>query len=152
MSYKDDEELINNIDYLIYKCCGIKKILVEQDEKDFGDRMLLNFGHTLGHAVEKYFNYKVYSHGEAVGIGMAHITRKTEKLHITEEGTSKRIENVLKRFELPFNTPEMEREALENAIVLDKKSSGDSINLVLIKKIGEGFIKKIKIDELKDYI
>jgi len=152
MSYKDDEELLENIDSLIYKCCSIKKTLVEQDERDFGERMLLNFGHTLGHTVEKYFDYKLYSHGEAVGIGMLHITRKTEKLNITEEGTSKLIENVLKRFELPCVTPKMERKALESAVFLDKKSIGESINLVIIKKLGQGFIKKIKIDDLEDYI
>ena len=152
MSFKDDKELLENIDSLIYKCCSIKKSLVEKDERDFGERMLLNFGHTLGHAVEKYFDYKSYSHGEAVAIGMLHITRKTEKLKITEEGTSNLIENVLKRFELPYITPKMERKVLESATLLDKKNSGDSINLVLIKKLGEGFIKKIRIDDLEDYI
>ena len=152
MSYKNDDELLENIDSLIYKCCSIKKTLVEADERDFGERMLLNFGHTLGHAVEKYFNYKDYTHGEAVAIGMIHITRKSEKLNLTEEGTSKRIEEILKRFELPYNTPKMERENIDSAIVLDKKNSGKNINLIIIKKIGEGIIKKIRIDDLKDYI
>jgi 3-dehydroquinate synthase len=125
---------------------------VEQDEKDFGERMLLNFGHTLGHAIEKYFNYKNYTHGEAVAIGMAQITRKSEKLHITEMGTSKCIEEVLKKYELPYEVPAMDREDILNTIILDKKSSGENINLIVLKDIGEGIIRKVKINELGDYI
>lgn len=152
LNVKNKEELFNNIDNLIFKCCSIKKSVVELDEKDFGERMLLNFGHTLGHAVEKYFNYKKYTHGEAVAIGMAEITRRSEKLNITEKGTSKCIEELLKKYELPYETPEMDREVLFNTIVLDKKSSGDSINLIVLNKIGEGVIKKVKINRIGDYM
>lgn len=152
MNYTNDEEFLENIDSIIYKCCSIKKSVVESDEKDFGERMLLNFGHTLGHAVEKYFDYKKYTHGEAVAIGMAEITRKSEKLNITEKGASKCIEEVLKKYELPYNTPLMNREDAFNTIFLDKKSSGESISLILIKKIGEGVIRKVKFSEIGDYI
>ncbi|HEY5575426.1 MAG TPA: 3-dehydroquinate synthase, partial [Clostridiaceae bacterium] len=79
---RNDEEILDKIDRVIFRCCSIKKKLVEQDEKDFGCRMLLNFGHTYGHAVEKYFGYEKYTHGEAVAIGMAHITRNSERLGI----------------------------------------------------------------------
>lgn len=152
MNYTNDEDLLDNIDPLIFKCCSIKKSVVEVDEKDFGERMLLNFGHTLGHIVEKYYNYKEYTHGEAVAIGMAEITRKSEKLHITEKGTSKCIEEVLRKYELPYNAPSMNSEEVFNTIVLDKKSSGESINLIMLKKIGEGVIRKVKINELEHYI
>ncbi|MGE5628037.1 MAG: 3-dehydroquinate synthase [Solirubrobacterales bacterium] len=152
MKFKSDDELLDNIDLIIYKCCSIKKSLVEMDERDFGDRMLLNFGHTLGHVVEKYFNYNKYTHGEAVAIGMVHITRNTEKLGLTEEGTAKRIEDILKKFGLPYNTPEMEKGAAQDTVLLDKKSSGSKISLALITSIGNGFIKKIEINDLKDYI
>lgn len=152
MSYKNHEELLENIDSLIFKCCNIKKSIVEVDEKDFGERMLLNFGHTIGHAVEKYFNYKDYTHGEAVAIGMAEITRKSEKLNITEKGTSKCIEELLKKYELPYEMPVMDREDMLNIITLDKKSSGEDINLIVLKDIGEGVIRKVKINELGDYV
>lgn len=152
LNFKDDEELLDNIDTLIFKCCSIKKSVVEIDEKDFGDRMLLNFGHTLGHAVEKYFNYKKYTHGEAVAIGMVEITRKSEKLSITEKGASKFIEEALKKYNLPCKTPQMDREETFKTIALDKKNSGENINLILLRKIGEGIIRKVKIDELDKYI
>lgn len=152
MSFKSDEELLNNIEDIIYKCCSIKKIIVENDEKDLGERMLLNFGHTLGHAVERYFDYKKYTHGEAVAIGMAQITRNSENLSITEKGTSKLLEDVLKKYELPYDVPDMDRSSVMDAIVLDKKSSGESINLIILKKVGKGIIKKIPISEIEDYI
>lgn len=152
MNYINEEELLDNIDSLIFKCCSIKRTVVELDEKDFGERMLLNFGHTLGHVVEKYFNYTEYTHGEGVAIGMAEIARKSEKLHITEEGSSKCIEEVLKKYELPYKVPSMDREEAFNTILLDKKSSGESINLILLKKIGEGIIKKVSFNEVGDYI
>lgn len=152
MNYTKDEELLDNIDSLIFKCCSIKKSVVEQDEKDFGERMLLNFGHTLGHVIEKYFNYKKYTHGEAVAIGMAEITRKSEKLDITEKGASKCIEEVLKKYELPYKVPAMDKEKAFSTIFLDKKSSGENINLILLKRIGEGVIRKVRFNELEDYI
>ncbi|MHC1719370.1 MAG: 3-dehydroquinate synthase [Clostridiaceae bacterium] len=152
MKYENDEELLKNIDTLIFKCCSIKKVLVEMDERDFGKRMLLNFGHTLGHAVEKYFNYSEYTHGEAIAIGMCHITRNTEKLGITEKGTVERLEGVLKRFELPCKTPDMEKKIVENTVLLDKKNCGKDISLVVIEKLGRGSIRKIGIDELGNYI
>ncbi|MDW8800436.1 3-dehydroquinate synthase [Clostridium sp. A1-XYC3] len=152
LNFKDDKELLDNIDTLILKCCSIKKSVVELDEKDFGDRMLLNFGHTLGHAVEKYFSYKEYTHGEAVAIGMAEITRKSEKLQITEKGSSKLVEEVLEKYELPYKAPLMDREEIFKAIALDKKNSGENINLILLRKMGEGMIRKVKVDELEKYI
>lgn len=152
LNYKNDDELLQNIEDIIYKCCSIKKSVVEADEKDFGERMLLNFGHTLGHAIEKYFNYKKYSHGEAVAIGMAEITKNSEKLCITQKGTYKLLEDILKKFELPYEAPEMERDQILETIVLDKKNSGNGISLILLDKIGVGFIKKIPISEIDNYI
>ena len=75
LNYKDKEEVMNNIEYIIHNCCKIKKEVVEKDEKDTGERMLLNFGHTIGHAIEQYYKYSKYTHGEAVAIGMYEITK-----------------------------------------------------------------------------
>lgn len=124
MGYKNDEELLENIEDIIYTCCNIKKTIVEADEKDFGDRMLLNFGHTLGHAVEKYFNFKDYTHGEAVAIGMVQITKKSEELQITEKGAAECIIQVLKKYNLPYEMPLMDREAVIDTLTLDKKNIG----------------------------
>lgn len=152
LNYRDDDELLEHIEEIIYTCCNIKKSLVEIDENDFGERMLLNFGHTLGHAIERYFEYKRYTHGEAVAIGMAHISRKSESKGITEEDTSSLIERVLKKYELPYEMPEVNRENILDAASLDKKSSGEGINLILLKKAGKAFIKKVSTDELNSYI
>ncbi|NMM63829.1 3-dehydroquinate synthase [Clostridium sp. P21] len=152
MSYKDDEELLDNIEKIIYTCCNIKREVVEHDEKDLGERMILNFGHTLGHAVEEYFNYSKYTHGEAVAIGMVEITKRSEELNITKIGTHNFIEKVLKKYELPYKRVEMDKEKVLHTIKLDKKSSGENINLILLNKIGEVFIKKVATCEIENYI
>lgn len=152
LSYKSQEELFESIDSIIYKCCTIKKVLVERDERDYGERMLLNFGHTLGHAIEKYFDFKKYTHGEAVAIGMVQITKNTEGLGITEKGALGQLQEVLEKFQLLFDTPEMEREAVIKAIMLDKKNNSNGIKLIILKTIGQGIIKVVGIDELKNYV
>ena len=152
LSYNNDDELLNNIESVIYKCCSIKKVLVERDEKDFGDRMLLNFGHTIGHAIEKYFDYKEYTHGEAVAIGMVEITKRSEELNITKAGNLIALEEVLKKYELPCKAPQMDGKYILNSIALDKKVMGKKINLILLKDIGEGFIEQVPINELENYI
>ena len=78
LNYKDKEEVMKNIEYIIHNCCKIKKEVVENDERDTGERMKLNFGHTIGHALEQYYNYSKYTHGEAVAIGMYEITKISE--------------------------------------------------------------------------
>lgn len=152
LKFENDRKLLESIEDIIYACCNIKKSVVEVDEKDLGDRMLLNFGHSLGHAVEKYFNYKKYNHGEAVGIGMFCITRKSEQIGITDKGTSELIESVLKKYELPYEMPEVNREEIFETVALDKKSCSKGINLILLKKTGEAFITMTEIKELGDYI
>lgn len=152
LSYRNDLELISNIDEVIYTCCNIKKYLVESDEKDFGDRMLLNFGHTLGHVIEKYFDFKKYTHGEAVGLGMIQITKKSEGLLITENGTLDILLSVLKKYELPIEIPFMKKDILLDTIALDKKNSGDNINIILLEKLGRGFIKNIDRADINRYL
>lgn len=150
--FKDDKELLEGIEDIIYTCCSIKKNIVEADEKDFGERMLLNFGHTLGHAVERCFEYKKYTHGEAVGIGMVNITIKSEKMGITQEGTSDAIKKVLEKYELPYEMPCIDKKVMLDAVALDKKNSGKGIRLILLKKLGEAFIKKCSMHDAAKFI
>ncbi|MFA5658512.1 MAG: 3-dehydroquinate synthase, partial [Oscillospiraceae bacterium] len=75
-----------DIEQVILKCAEIKKTVVESDEFDKGERMLLNFGHTLGHAIEKYYNYNGISHGKAVAVGMCMMSYYTEKAGLTQKG------------------------------------------------------------------
>lgn len=151
-SYKTEEEFFQNIDEIIYRCCDIKRAVVEEDEKDIGNRMLLNFGHTLGHAVEKYFKYEKYTHGEGVAIGMYNITVKSESKGETESGVAERIKSLLAKYNLPYEMPPMEISEVKKAIGLDKKSSSGSITLILLKRIGESYLKKIDKQEIVDYI
>ncbi|MDR0286786.1 MAG: 3-dehydroquinate synthase, partial [Clostridiales bacterium] len=74
-TYKRPEDFLANSDEMVYACCDIKREIVEHDECDTGERMLLNFGHTIGHSIESHFNYCKYTHGEGVAIGMVEIAR-----------------------------------------------------------------------------
>ncbi|MFA5524236.1 MAG: 3-dehydroquinate synthase [Tissierellales bacterium] len=148
----NESDLFLIINEIILKCCNIKKEFVEKDEKEAGDRMLLNFGHTIGHAIEKAFNYEEYTHGEAVSIGMYCITRKSESLGMTVKGTSDLLKELLVKFELPYQYPKIDRDIFLEAINLDKKSESDSINLILLNEIGNSFVKRIKKEDITQYL
>ena len=148
---QNDEDLLAHVDEIIEICCNIKARIVENDEFDTGERMLLNFGHTLGHAVEKTFHFDRYSHGEGVGIGMVLLTRQSEKLGLTEQGIADRIATLLKKFQLPVNVQMRQADFLQ-AIALDKKKRGSHLTLVLLNKIGDSFLQKVNFDELHNYL
>ena len=148
---QNDAELLNRVDEIIETCCNIKARIVEQDEFDTGERMLLNFGHTLGHAIEKTFHFDRYSHGEGVGIGMVLLTRQSEKLGLTEYETADRIAALLQKFQLPVNV-QMRQDEFLRAIALDKKKRGSRLTLVLLKRIGESFLQKAEFGEMKHYL
>jgi 3-dehydroquinate synthase len=151
MDYENKEALLKGLDEIIYRCCNIKVKIVEADEMDMGDRMLLNFGHTIGHAIEKYFKFKKFSHGEAVAMGMYAITRLGEEMSNTKAGTSESIKNILIKYDLPWQLPEMNSEELLKTIQYDKKNISGAMNIVLIEAIGKGFIMKFEQEKLKDY-
>lgn len=139
---KSKEQLFDHIEYIIYTCCNIKRAIVEVDEKDTGLRMILNFGHTLAHAIENYFNYQ-YSHGQAVGVGMYYITEKSEELGYTKQGTAQRIKDVLMNFNMEYSIKNVDDEYIRKTIKLDKKNIKDNINLILLHEIGDCFIEKV---------
>ncbi|MCT4595364.1 MAG: 3-dehydroquinate synthase [Anaeromicrobium sp.] len=157
-----DEKLFNTlkecidineiIEEIIYTCCEIKAEVVGEDELDKGIRMILNFGHTIGHGIERVFDYKKYSHGEAVAIGMYVISKSSEKLGLTKMGTRDEIKNLLEKYNLPYELPITDEEDLIDAIKKDKKSTGEYVNIILLKEIGDCYIKKIKSSQIKDYI
>jgi 3-dehydroquinate synthase len=138
---KDKNELINNIDQIIHRCCSIKKEVVEKDEKDTGERMLLNFGHTLGHAIEQYYNYSKYTHGEAVAIGMYQISKISEKNALTSAGTTDLIKEILVKYNLPYDM-DVKMEDIIGAIKLDKKNLGNVLNVIILDEIGQSRIYK----------
>ena len=110
--FADDAELLANIDSVVATCCAIKARIVEEDEFDTGLRMLLNFGHTLGHAVEQHFGYSGFTHGEGVAIGMYQLTARTEAMGLTAAGTAARIKAVLEKYNLPLAAGEEKKELL----------------------------------------
>lgn len=138
---ENKKQLINNMELVIHKCCDIKRQVVENDEKDRGERMLLNFGHTLGHAIEQYYNYTKYSHGEGVAIGMYVISKISEEKGLTKKGTSQRIKDILVKYNLPYELDVNIEETLE-AINLDKKKLGNDLNVIILKEIGNSEIYK----------
>ena len=148
---RDDDELLANIGGIVERCCAIKAEIVEHDEFDTGERMVLNFGHTIGHAVEKCCGYTDYTHGEGVGIGMALLTRQTEKLGLTVPGTAGAICKVLQKYNLPVDAPYAETDLLAG-IGMDKKKSGSSITLIILKEIGSSFLQKTDWQALPDYV
>ncbi len=131
-----------NIEYYIEKCINIKKHLVLKDLFDKGERQLLNFGHTIGHAIEKYSNYNLL-HGESISIGMALMSKNYKHYDL--------LIKILQKHSLPFEY-EYNKEKIFNYIKTDKKASKEMINIILVKEIGKSFIEPIKITEIKKYL
>ena len=135
---------------IIYKSILVKKELVEEDMFDLGARMLLNFGHTVGHALEKLKNYQNLSHGQAVSIGMNVITQISEKLGLTEIGAADRLRRVCEKYHLPTGI-NSSFQGISEIILHDKKVFDDYLNLVLIKNIGDGYIYKINSTQIINF-
>jgi len=130
----------------------IKRNVVGRDERDAGPRMALNFGHTIGHALEVQAGFAGLTHGEAVSMGMCHITRVSEALGLTVPGTAERLAALCKASGLPVELPEGAKEALPEAIARDKKTLGGTLTLVLLKEIGKSFLHTIKIEEMGRFL
>lgn len=144
----ETENVKDFMDDLIYECVDIKRRVVEKDEKENGERALLNFGHTAGHAIEKLWNFSTITHGEAVGIGMVMITDAGEKAGITASGTSARIAGVLQQYHMPVSDSHTTAEIVE-AMKADKKRTGSGIKLAMLKTIGSSFIQPTAYDDVK---
>lgn len=138
------------IEEIVARCICIKRDIVLRDEFDKGERMLLNLGHTVGHAIESLSEYKI-THGNAVGIGMAVIARACEKSGVATECCSDKIVKVLGKYDISTECTFGVHDLCKK-IMADKKRDADSISLVLVEKIGKAFIHKIKLDELVDFI
>jgi len=127
------------LDYVLYRCVDIKRLIVEQDQYDMGERMLLNFGHTIGHALEQLYQYERESHGEAVAIGMYQLTQLAEDKGLTKRGTAEQILNLITRYQLPSKAQVATQDLLE-AMSVDKKNLGGKLNLILLNEIGDSYI------------
>lgn len=128
-------------------CIDIKASIVGRDEYDTGERLHLNFGHTIGHAVEKATGFTKYTHGEAVAMGMVAAVRIGEARGITAPGIVQRLTGALGTWDLPVELPIPAQEVLP-ALSADKKQLGDEIHFVFIKDIGQPHIYPISLQEL----
>lgn len=134
--------LDDDIQTIIEKSLMIKKQIVEEDPKELGIRKLLNFGHTIGHAIESSGKFNDLLHGECVGIGM---------LYLSSEKISKRIKKLLEKYQLP-TTISFTKDELIKYINLDKKRSGDYLTIIYLEDFENFKIKKILINDILNYI
>ncbi|MES0349409.1 MAG: 3-dehydroquinate synthase [Desulfobacteria bacterium] len=125
---------------LIARSCKIKADIVEMDEKELGLRRILNFGHTLGHALEAASGYSLF-HGEAVSIGMVGAAKISQKLHYLDRDSCTRIIDLIKEYELPVKIPAgMETSQIVAFMETDKKVVAGRLHFVLVKEIGVPFV------------
>ena len=129
------QEIMAEIEHVLYTCCDIKRAVVVEDERDTGARMILNFGHTLGHAYELAGHYRIWTHGQAVAAGMVKAAELGVTLGVTPAGLPERIGVLLGCFGLPVAIP-CAHEDYAAAVGLDKKGAGDSISVILLEEGG----------------
>ena len=123
---------------MLARCVTCKKELVEEDARDTGRRMILNFGHTFGHALEKLHHFRDLSTGGR-GHRHGHGLRRRGAPGVTKPGTAQRVKAVLEQYGLPTQD-RFSKEEVVAATALDKKSDGDTLRLILLKDIGESVI------------
>jgi len=129
--------------YAIERSCQNKAEVVAADERESGQRALLNLGHTFGHAIETGMGYGVWLHGEAVACGMVMAARLSNKLGWISEAEVDRVIKILERANLPVNAPEqMSADKFVELMSLDKKVSDGVLSLVLYKSLGKAIISK----------
>lgn len=129
----------------------IKGQVVENDEREKGERMLLNFGHTLGHALEKYYNYTGLTHGFAVAIGMSMFTHIAERRGMCKTGVAEKLDALLIKCGLPISDPAPLNELYKSSLG-DKKHLVSGMNVVICTDIGESKVVKMSVDEYKDFL
>lgn len=139
-------DIHQQIEQIVAYCVDIKRQVVEQDEQDNAIRMILNYGHTLGHAIEKVSNHAV-THGYGVALGMVLITRLSIRLGLCDCTVLEQLCRMLKRYHLPTDYPG-ELAELAQSCLHDKKMSGDTIRLVVVPEIGSAKILPMPAEQL----
>jgi len=125
-----------NLCEAIYKSCLIKAEVVQQDERESGLRAILNFGHTVGHALEALTGYKKYLHGEAIALGMLAAVEISSIYYGKSGDPRKRIRDLIKKCRLPSIMPDFDPEQIHEAMTRDKKNIEDKMRMVLLQEIG----------------
>lgn len=145
----EQEDAHDHMEEIICRCVASKRDLVMADEFDTGARQLLNLGHTLAHAIEKLSDFSI-GHGHAVAIGLAAVARCAYATGLADEDMTDRICHVLRKYDLPISC-DYSTEDLCHMILRDKKRSGQTINLVIPRHIGDTYLHKMDVDRLLDF-
>ncbi|RUT79975.1 3-dehydroquinate synthase [Ancylomarina longa] len=150
---KENKNVLLNLDSdciedLIYRAVFIKTEVVRQDPLEKGERKKLNFGHTIGHAIE---NNSDLTHGEAVAVGMIIASKLSHEICGLSELDAFKIQSLLKAYELPV-THQVSAKVINEFLIKDKKKNRDTIDFILLRKIGEACIQSIPIEDLKNRI
>ncbi len=158
-----DNDLLNRIDCfandndvfvltgIIQRCIELKMKTVVQDEQDRSTRVVLNFGHTIGHAIEKCTGYETVAHGHAVALGMLYAIQIGQNLGLTKTGVYEKCFDLLSRFSLT-KSPDVSSDDLLEAIHFDKKFEEDTLRFVLLKDIEEPVVYNLSEKSLSEII
>ncbi len=139
--------VMEHIEQVLFSCCSMKADVVLQDERDTGLRMLLNFGHTLGHAYEQAYHYETYTHGQAVAAGMVAAAELGVQMGVTPPTVAQEVREAVRCYALPEKIA-CTMDAYRGAIGLDKKGEGDEIHLILLEEMGAAKAVKVKKQRL----
>lgn len=126
---------------LVAKSCALKAGVVSRDERESGERMLLNLGHTFGHAIEKVQDYRGLEHGEAVAVGIAAAARLSVRLGLLDAASAERISALLRQYRLPVTVSGCTTAALMDAMASDKKAVSGVPRIVLPLAIGRAEVR-----------
>ena len=138
---------------MVYQNVKIKSDVVMSDEFETGERAVLNFGHTVGHAIEKYYNFSEFSHGQSVAIGMVYAVKISRMLNLCGDDLVEKIIKILDIYNLPVDTGEkIDGKILADICGGDKKSENDFIKFILLEDIGKYKFVKINKGELGDLL
>ena len=150
LEFLQNNSIRDNIEYVIKRCVEIKRDIVNRDEFENGERKLLNFGHTIGHAIEKCSNLSI-SHGNAVAIGMAMATKGAYEIGISEKDFSDVLLPILEKNNLP-TTCDFSAEELYKASLKDKKRSFDTMSVIVPDELGLCKIVELPVEDLQNFI
>ena len=139
----ESESIEEHLEDILYRSLLVKKKVVEQDEKELGLRKILNFGHTIGHAIESYYHLDSYLHGECVSMGMLYF--------IEDEKLKERVFNVYKKLHMPA-IPSFDKEKVYQLLCKDKKANGNTITIVKVKECGKAVLEDMHLEDIKKYL
>lgn len=150
--YEICERNLETLEELVYRSCSIKKAVVEKDPTEKGERALLNFGHTIGHAIEKYMNFEL-THGECISLGAVAAAYISWKRNMISMDEYYEVRDMYVPFYLPISIDKIEPKEILKLTKSDKKMEGNHIKFILLKRIGKAVIDETVTDsEILDAI